>query len=105
MLHYVEHQIGVCFPFLDGLFDMLLELTQCSILFPVETTLSYIKYYWLPACISQGHSKWRVSLFSVPLVEDRVHSLGQVIHGAVGRHRWVLLVAGPEGGDAKARSL
>lgn len=33
---------------------------------------------------------------SVSLAEDHVHGLGQVVHSAVGRHRWVPLVAGPE---------
>ena len=44
-------------------------------------------------------------LLSVPLVEDHVHSLSQVVHGAVSRHRRVLLIAGPEGGEAKSTRL
>lgn len=37
-----------------------------------------------------------------PLIEDHVHSLGQVVHGAVGGHRRVPLVAGPEEGEAES---
>lgn len=32
-----------------------------------------------------------------PLIEDHVHSLGQVVHGAIGCHSWVPLITEPEG--------
>lgn len=32
-----------------------------------------------------------------PPVQDHGHSLGQVVHGAICCHRWVPLIAGPEG--------
>lgn len=44
------------------------------------------------------------ALYSVPLTEDHVHSLGQVVHSAVSRHRRVPLVAGPEGGEANTHN-
>ena len=41
-------------------FDVLLKIPQCTTPFLVETTLIW-KYYRALACITQGHSKWRVS--------------------------------------------
>lgn len=45
------------------------------------------------------------ALHSVSLIEDHVHSLGQVVHSAISRHRWVPLITGPEGGDTKTMHL
>lgn len=61
-----------------------------------------------PSCISV---KWRVLPASIvlrsvpPLAEDHVHGLGQVVHGAVSRHSWVPLIAGPEGRRGKKHTL
>ncbi len=45
------------------------------------------------------------ALCLVPLIEDDVHSLGQVVHGAVSSHRWVPLITGPDGRTCKDTRL
>lgn len=90
-------------------FDMLRELLKCSTPFPQEATLIYMKITLAtslchPGSQCSGEFPVSATVDSVPLIEDHVHSLSQVVHGAVSRHRWVLLVTGPEGGEAKVHA-
>ena len=77
----------------------------------VVESYSYVKVL---QCTSLCHPGFTVSAgppvsvawySAPPLAEDHVHGLGQVVHRAVGRHRRVLLVAGPEGGEANRPNL
>lgn len=68
---------------------------------PYRTLWSYIKKPATCLSSSSGIPIVSAAAHSVPLTEDHVHGLGQVIHSAISRHRRVPLITGPEGGGTQ----